>query len=167
MIEHRHSPCAPTRRFAAEERHRIQLFLKITANAGGYGIYAECNRQDLPKGQRADVTVYSYEDEPFTTRVTAPEDPGRFFCPPLAAVITAGARLMLAMLERCVTDVGGAWAFADTDSMAIVATEHGGLVPCPGGPHRDDQGRECVRALSFDQVERHPGPVRRAQPLRP
>ena len=32
---------------------------------------------------------------------------------------------MLAMLERCVTDAGGAYAMCDTDSMAIVATERG------------------------------------------
>jgi hypothetical protein len=152
MIEHRqtvrHDPTLP-----AEERDRIQRFLKITANAGGYGIHVECNRHDLPKGERATVTVYSHEPEPFTTRVTGPEDPGRFFFPPLAAVITAGARLMLAILERCVTDMGGAWAFADTDSMAIVATQDGGLIPCLHGPYLDDQGRECVRALSHSQVE--------------
>jgi hypothetical protein len=151
MIEHRqtvrHDPTFP-----AEERDRIQRFLKSTANAGGYGIHVECNRHDLPKGERAPVTVYSYEPQPFTSRVTAPEDPGRFLFPPLAAVITAGARLMLAMLEHCVTDLGGAWAFADTDSMAIVATEQGGLIPCPGGPHHDDQERECIRALSHEWV---------------
>jgi hypothetical protein len=60
---------------------------------------------------------------------------------------------MLATPERCVTDAGGAWAFADTDSIAIVATERGGLVPCPGGPHRDHDGRDCVRALSHRDVE--------------
>ena len=30
---------------------------------------------------------------------------------------------MLGLLERCVTDLGGGYAFCDTDSMAIVATE--------------------------------------------
>jgi hypothetical protein len=38
--------------------------------------------------------------------------------------------------------------------MAIVATKRGGLIPCPGGPYRDDQGRMYVRALSYAQVER-------------
>jgi hypothetical protein len=153
MIEHRQTVRTDWA-LSAEERHRIQLFLKITANAGGYGIYVEYNRQDQPKGQRPEVAVYSYQDDPFTTRVTAPEDPGTFSCPPLAAVITAGARLMLAMLERCVTDFCGMWAFADTDSMAIIATKHGGLVPCEGGARGDDQGRDCIRALSFNEVER-------------
>ena len=62
----------------------------------------------------------------------------------MAACITAAARLMLAILETLVTERGGTWAFWDTDSMAIVATEHGGLIECPGGPERD-QGRRCVR----------------------
>jgi hypothetical protein len=80
------------------------------------------------------------------------EEPGRFFYPPLAALITAGARLMLTLLERSITDLGGTWAFCDTDSMAIVATEEGGLIPCPGGPHRLADGGAAIRALSWVQV---------------
>jgi hypothetical protein len=41
---------------------------------------------------------------------------------------------------------------ADTDSMAIVATPTGGLVPCPGGPHQLD-GQPAIRALSYPHVE--------------
>ena len=40
----------------------------------------------------------------------------------------------------------------DTDSMAIVASQRGGLVPCPGGPYTMKGGREAVRALSWEQV---------------
>lgn len=40
----------------------------------------------------------------------------------------------------------------DTDSMAIVATEAGGLVTCPGGPYRNGDGQEAVNALSWTQV---------------
>ncbi len=151
MIEHRQR----SRRdetLPPEVRERISLFLKITANAGGYGIYAEYNRQARPKDTGCEVDVYSHGD-PFTARVTGPEDPGTFSCPPLAAVTTGGARLMLALLERCVTELGGSWAFADTDSMAIVATETGALVPCTGGPETDQHGQACVRALTFEQVE--------------
>jgi hypothetical protein len=71
----------------------------------------------------------------------------------MAATITAAARLMLATLETLVVEQGGTWAFADTDSMAVVSPEHGGLIPCPGGPERDPQGRECVRALSWAQID--------------
>jgi hypothetical protein len=40
----------------------------------------------------------------------------------------------------------------DTDSMAIVATQRGGLVACPGGPYTVKDGREAIRALSWEQV---------------
>src|SRR5262249_27742279 len=73
--------------------------------------------------------------------------------PPFAAWITSAARLMLGLLECAVRDCGGTYAMEDTDSMAIVATEQGGLVPCPGGPHRSADGREMVQALSWSQVQ--------------
>ena len=135
-----------------EERDRVQLFLKITANAGAYGIWAEYNRHELPAGDTSQVTVHGRHDGPFTDRISAPEEPGKFCYPPLAAIITAGARLLLALLERCVTDEGGTWAMADTDSMGIVATARGGLIACPGGPYRKS-GKPAVRALSHAQVE--------------
>jgi hypothetical protein len=43
-----------------------------------------------------------------------------------ASLITGAARLMLALLEHCVRELGGTYAMEDTDSMAIVATEHAG-----------------------------------------
>ena len=81
----------------------------------------------------------------------APEDPGPYCFPPVAAAITAAARLMLALLERLVRDAGGHYAFCDTDSMAIVATRRGSTVPCPtaDGEHR-------IRALSFQPGRRDP-----------
>src|SRR5262249_29177136 len=132
---------------------RLDLFLKVLANSAVYGIYAEMVRQELPQGQHAAVRVYGLDPTSFTANVSAPEDPGEFCFPPLAACITGAARLMLAMLERCVTDAGGTYAFCDTDSMGIVATEYGGLVPCPGGPHRLSSGEEGVQALSWATVE--------------
>ena len=60
---------------------------------------------------------------------------------------------MLALLEQRVTALGGTYAMEDTDSMAIVATKSGGLVPCPGGPHRCADGREAVKASSWADVE--------------
>ncbi len=40
----------------------------------------------------------------------------------------------------------------DTDSMAIVASERGGLVPCKGGPHSMPDGTDAVKALSWKQT---------------
>ena len=60
----------------------------------------------------------------------------------------------------------------DTDSMAIVAIESGGLVACPGGDHELPSGERAVRALSYAEVDTirarfgerlepyHPGTVR-------
>jgi hypothetical protein len=83
--------------------------------------------------------------------VRNPERPGEYCFPPLASLITAAARLMLALLERCVTDLGGTYAMEDTDSMAIVATQRGGLIECDGGTHRK-AGKPAIKALSWAQV---------------
>src|SRR5947207_15080468 len=54
---------------------------------------------------------------------------------------------MLALLEHCVTEQGGTYAMEDTDSMAIVATEKGGRIPCSAG------NPNTINALSWKQVE--------------
>jgi hypothetical protein len=59
---------------------------------------------------------------------------------------------MLTLLERSVSDVGGAYAMCDTDSMAIVATRDGGLIACPGGAQRLN-GKAAIKALSWEEVE--------------
>ena len=145
---------------AIEQRRQLEdkngptgKFLKTFSLATSYGIYAETLRRELPAGCEQEVTVYGHRDQTFTAMVSAPEELGRYAFPPIAACITAGARLMLAILEVLVARRGGTWVFCDTDSMAIVANEHGGLVPCPGGPERDEHGGECVRALSWAQVD--------------
>jgi hypothetical protein len=132
------------------ESCRTGRFLKVLANSGSYGIYAEMIRSEQP----GKVTVHPPDGQAFDTSVRAPETPGAYCFPPIAACITGAARLMLALLERSVTDAGGSWVFCDTDSMAIVATEHGGeLIACLGGPHHlPDGGTPAVRALSYDDV---------------
>jgi hypothetical protein len=134
-----------------EERIRLDAFFKVLANAI-YGINAEMNRQDLPTGQSVDVAVYTGKPEPFTAKVHGPEEPGAYCFPPIAACIAGAARLMLALLERCVTDAGGTYAFCDTDSMGVVAIEAGGLIVCPGGLERLRGRKPAVRALSWEQV---------------
>ncbi len=134
------------------ERDRLDKSLKVTANSGSYGIFAEMNRKELPGNATAPATVWNCDGEEFKTRVSAPEIPGPYCFPPLAALITSAARLMLALLECSVRERGGAYVFCDTDSMAIVASEHGGLMPCPGGQHRMPDGREAVKALSWQEV---------------
>lgn len=118
----------------------------MPANSTSYGIFAEMSRQD----EQTRVAVHGLST--FEAEVTDPEEPGEFCFPPLAAFMAGAARLMLALLERSVTDLGGTYAMGDTDSMAIVATEEGGLVLCPGGPELYRK-KPAIRALSWHQVE--------------
>jgi hypothetical protein len=71
----------------------------------------------------------------------------------LASLITAGGRLLLAMLEKSVAEAGGSYLFCDTDSLCIVSTERGGLVPCPGCAHKLEDGRDAIKALSWSEVK--------------
>jgi hypothetical protein len=138
------------------ERARLGKFLKITANATSYGILARFDRRDLVNN--AHVTVYGPDDEPIQAKTRHPEDPGPFAFPPIAASLTAGARLMLAMLERLVTDAGGSYAFCDTDSMGIVADSRRHRVSCA------TEDGDSVVALSRPEVR---DLLERFEPLNP
>jgi hypothetical protein len=125
------------------ERKRLDLSCKVVANSGAYGVNAELRRVDLPGKKTEVITVYGLNG-PFRARTRAPEEPGLFYFPSIASLVTAGARLMLTIYERLVADAGGTYAFCDTDSIAIVATEHGGNLRI---------GSETVHALSWAEVE--------------
>lgn len=133
------------------ERERIGKALKVLANSTSYGIYAEMNPKQ--SAQKEPVTCYGINRLPYVCRVESRDIPGEFCFPLLAALITGAARLMLALLESSVTQLGGTYAMEDTDSMAIVATKQGGLVPCPGGPFKLPDGRPAIKALSWAQVK--------------
>jgi hypothetical protein len=55
------------------------------------------------------------------------EAPGPFYLPPVASLIAAGGRLLLALAQKCITDSGGCILFCDTDSLCVVANEKGGF----------------------------------------
>lgn len=80
------------------------------------------------------------------------------------SLITAGARLMLALLDHCASELHGTYVMEDTDSMAIVATEHGGFVPCPGGPFEMPDGHAAIRALSWKEIDETGARFRRLNP---
>ena len=136
---------------AEGEKARLDKALKVLANAASYGIYAEMNPQETD--DKTEVTCHGIDCEPFTCRVAHPDVPGEYCFPPLASLITGAARLMLAMVEHCVSELGGTYAMEDTDSMAIVSTGHGGLIPCPGGPYQTKDGQPAVKAISRKQVQ--------------
>ena len=122
--------------------------LKTTVNATAYGINAEME----PRHHTRPVPVTVDGLERFTTKTAVPRVPGEYCFPPIAAMITAGALVGLDRRSRVHPHRGGTWAFADTDSMAIVATKTGGPIPCLGGTCRDADGRACIQALGYGQV---------------
>lgn len=140
---------------------RTAGFLKVLGNSSSYGIYVEMLRTASDKPE--DVTVYSM-DTTITTKVTAKETSREFCYPPIGSVITAGARLMLAIVERLVINLGGTWLFCDTDSMAIVTNPDGSLIPCPGGQHRMPDGTEAIKALTPAQMDHIRQQVNRLNP---
>jgi len=144
----------------------LYYFLKILANAGCYGLYAEVNRFQFGKNAAKTIGIFAGE-EGRTERTCIVERPGPWYFPPVSALITAGGRLLLAMLEKMVTDAGGSYLMCDTDSMAIVASEHGGLVSCNGGLHRTNDGRDAVKALSWEEVRRIVGKFGKLNPYNP
>jgi hypothetical protein len=131
--------------------HPHYLLLKIIANAL-YGIFAELNKYEYGKNRAKQLEVFSGEHK-FTQPAVIVERPGRFQFSPAAALITAGGRLMLAVLERLAKQKRATYLLTDTDSMLFVASEKGGLVPCPGGQHRTANGTRAVKALTWKQVE--------------
>jgi hypothetical protein len=121
--------------------------------------------RDRPIGRREEVTLLN-DNEPLRAAVAHPEDPGPFACPPLAGLVTAGGRLLLAMLHRLVADKGGLIAACDTDGAYIVSTETGGTVCVETRSDEYWQGgpAEPVHALSWAEVEEI---AARFEPLNP
>jgi len=121
--------------------------LKCIGNAGAYGPLVELN--ELRESTDVKLTVYSgehYHEQTIRER----EVPGPFYFPPVASLITAGGRLLLALAEKCVTDAGGVSLFCDTDSLCIVANEKGGV--SRGGARADLAYVEGAGAREFAPV---------------
>lgn len=135
---------------APQEKARMNKALKVLANSTSYGIYGQMDRRET--GKKVLVECHGIDPHPYSCSVENPEQPGEFCYPPLAALITGAARLMLALLENCIMKLGGTYAMEDTDSMAIVATERGGLVVCRGGQLKTEAGLSAVQALNWAQV---------------
>ncbi len=120
MIELRQSIKIKRDAASGDERDQLDIeqnAIKIAANSTSYGMYVEMNVATLAK--RCATTVLSSTCGPFDCTTDKAEEPGPYFHPLLATLITGAARLMLATAERLVSDHGLQWAFCDTDSMAI------------------------------------------------
>lgn len=120
LIELRKS--LPARGLDPIEEARLSQFLKTVANSGGYGVFAQSNVREYSRDR--ELIVHGLHEVQTRSRKT--ENPGPFSYPPVAALTTAAARLMLALLEHSVQERGGGYAFCDTDSMAIAGTVDSG-----------------------------------------
>ena len=98
----------------------LSAFLKTLANSGSYGLFVEVTPE--AQSQPTSVAVFSGDSSFQSPALSTVERPGRWYFPPIAALITSGGRLLLAMLERSVRDAGGTYLFCDTDSLCIVAS---------------------------------------------
>ena len=79
-------------------------------------------------------TCHGIDPKPFTCSVEHPEVPGKYCFPPLASLITGGARLMLALLENCVTELGGTYAMEERIPWPLLPQGVGGLASVSGDP---------------------------------
>ncbi len=111
----------------------LHYWLKVFANSM-YGFFAEINPEPTPERKPVRIHVYSGEDDYIPSkRIHVKEKQGRLYAPYLASLITAGGRLLLAMLEKSVTNAGGTHAWADTDALAVVSSKNkGSLRRVPG-----------------------------------
>lgn len=143
----------PYAALSPDVRNALVAGVKCIGNSGSYGIFAETNAQDLPGEEREWVDLVG-DGDPLRVKVLHPEDPGRFNCPPLAGLITSGARLMLGLAHALVAERGGKVAFGDTDSLAVIATRDGREITVEttiaDGYQRD---RIPLKTLSWRDVE--------------
>jgi hypothetical protein len=100
------------------------LGLKILVNSGSYGIFVEVNR----KRKSGEATIHGLNGDPFDTEETELEEPGVDYCPLLAATITSGAHLLLALLDSVVGSLGGEVVYCDTDSAFVTPSKIAGQV---------------------------------------
>lgn len=90
---------------------------KILANSTSYGVFVQVNVDTEPRPRM--VRVHTPSGSSFVHRTRKVEQPGPYFHPLLATLITGAARLLLALAEHQARSRGLDWAFCDTDSLAI------------------------------------------------
>jgi hypothetical protein len=145
------------------ERHKsdpiLGRFLKTLGNSGSYGLFVEIT-PEVTKRPKA-IQIFSGE-EFFEQEAASIEVHGKWYFPPIASLITAGGRLLLAMVEKSVAERNGTYLFCDTDSMCIVASEHGGRIDCETADETPP-----IEALSWREVEGIQNRFRRLNPYNP
>lgn len=123
--------------------------MKATANSSAYGSPIEMNPIEHRKPTK--VTVHQPDGASYQASVVRTERVGKWFHPLIATLVAAGGRLLLATAMHLVSRRGGHYAFCDTDSLFIVATEDGRHVPCAHGDTTVG-GEEAIASLTWGQV---------------
>jgi hypothetical protein len=138
---------------AANLRPELVRGVKAIGNIGCFGMLMETREAQRASLRRESVMLLS-DDEPIHRPLLHPEEPGPFACPPLAALVTAGSRLQLALVHRLAADRGGMVAACDTDGAYIVSTPNGGPVPVEtrGANFYEGGTAQPVHALSAAEV---------------
>jgi hypothetical protein len=101
----------------------MQLGMKIAANAAAYGIPIELNITEHRRP--VSITVHQPDGTTYDTRSRRAEEPGTWFHPLLATLVSAGGRLLLATAIALYREAGGSYVFCDTDSLFVAATPMG------------------------------------------
>jgi len=78
-----------------------ERFLKVLANSGSYGLFVEVTPETLRKPTKVKVFSGDHNKEQQGLSI---ENHGAWYFPPVASLITAGGRLLLAMFEKSVAD---------------------------------------------------------------
>lgn len=121
LVEERQKAKTAAKQVSAKEATdmtALELGLKQMAASGAYGIFAEVNVTPRKLGDPLAEMIHS--DVSYLCPDVHDERPGAFANPIIASLVTGGARLMLALLEREVSSANGVFAFCDTDSLGIV-----------------------------------------------
>lgn len=130
-----------------EERERLDDELKCANNALAYGSPIELN----PSETLIDVDVQAFSDHAFRATASRFEQPGGFYFPVIGALVSAGAHLLLAVGIDAVEEAGGLTAFADTDSICMIASRNGKR----SLTFKDHHGTELsIPVMSFESVEK-------------
>jgi len=95
------------------EKDGLQLAFKILSNALGYGVFVELNTEKTEKS----LVVCRGGKKFYSTGRSEKE--GTFFNPIIGSIITAASRLMLAIAEAKVKELGYSHYYMDTDSIFV------------------------------------------------
>ncbi|MGO9334793.1 MAG: hypothetical protein ACLQCU_12225 [Acidimicrobiales bacterium] len=152
-------------------RERRAALAKSLSVSGGWGVFARVDRQRpepvesvrtsqdgkerrvrvYPKTET--VLAYGLSGNELSIETERPDVPGPFTLWHIAAGIPAACTAEIAIARHDIEAAyGGTVAVVATDSIGVPVSQDGGLVPCPGGPHRLSDGREAIRAMTPDEL---------------